>query len=230
MANFTRIRKSKLYEEVADEIEGLIINETLKVGEKLPSETVLAEELGVSRNILREAFKVLAERGLITVKTGQGAFVDKPRTRALEGLLNRVVSLNDVSMDQIFEIRRALEGKACFSAASKITEQQMEELEQIVYKMQDSRTNQAAWCDCELRFHTKIAEASGNPLFSFMINAISKLLLDVYESGYENVGAKAEGIQGHQEIIAALQKGDGEQAESRMIKHLELSRSLFENQ
>ena len=81
MANeitFGEVSRKNLYETVADKLEESIMSNSALVGTKLPPEQTVAENYGVSRNVVREAFKTLHERGIIEVKNGEGAYVSKP--------------------------------------------------------------------------------------------------------------------------------------------------------
>ena len=67
-----------LYSEIVNYVEESIINQTLKEGDKLPSERELAVQFQISRNVVREGIKILKEKGLVVVHPGRGAFITKP--------------------------------------------------------------------------------------------------------------------------------------------------------
>ena len=71
------LRRDKLYQQVADQIQELILTDSLRPGDRLPAERELAERMGVSRTVVREAFRVLCDRGLVKVKSGCGTYVQE---------------------------------------------------------------------------------------------------------------------------------------------------------
>ena len=83
------IKKVNLYEEIADRLEDMIVSNAENVGKKLPAEQSIANRFGVSRNVVREAFKLLKERGLITLRTGDGAYISTPEENIFTDMLSR---------------------------------------------------------------------------------------------------------------------------------------------
>ena len=227
MVNYDHINRKHLYDEVATEIEKMVLNETLKVGDKLPPEKNLAENFGVSRNILREALKTLKERGLIEVKTGDGVYIAKPSTDVFRDIVNRLIVLGDISMMDLFEFRLAIEVKACGLAAENISEEEIKKLQGIIDLMRMEIDDLEKWAEAELQFHLSIAQASRNKLFYSFISPISNLLFDLFIKGRQNPDAKIEGLEGHVSIVKSLKTKDKKIAEEAMKKHLEHSMALI---
>jgi GntR family transcriptional repressor for pyruvate dehydrogenase complex len=228
LIQYDQINRKHLYEEVAIQIEKMVLNETLKVGDKLPPEKNLAENFGVSRNILREALKTLKERGLIEVRTGDGVYIVKPTVDTLKDMVNRLIVLGDVSIDELFEFRLAIEVKACGLAAEKINKDEIMELEEIISLMKQDIDDVGKWAEEELQFHLLIAKASKNKLFHSFINPVSNLLFDLFLKGRQNPEAKIEGIEGHISIVECLKTRDKNLAEDAMKRHLEHSMQLIQ--
>ena len=228
MIQYDQINRKHLYEEVAAQIEKMVLNETLKVGDKLPPEKNLAENFGVSRNILREALKTLKERGLIEVRTGDGVYIVKPTVDTLKDMVNRLIVFGDVSIDDLFEFRLAIEVKACGLAAEKINADEIIQLEEIIDLMKQDIEDVSKWAEEELQFHLLIAKASKNKLFYSFINPISNLLFNLFMKGRQNPEAKIEGIEGHVSIVNCLKTKDKNLAEDAMKKHLEHSMQLIQ--
>ena len=148
---------------VAHKIEEKILDGEIKVGEKLPSEINFSKMLGVSRNVLREALRVLKEWGLIEIKPGSGAYVCKPEFNSLQSNINRLVILNDVDIKEFFELRSLLEEQACLEAADSISKNELDILGATLSKMNEIEDPEK-WGACELKFHLTIAKASRNKL------------------------------------------------------------------
>lgn len=214
------VKKVNLYESVADRLEDMIFDDTLKIGDRLPSEQSLADNFRVSRNIVREALKILKERGLLEVKNGDGAYVIKPDAALLRGMVGRFIILGDIETNHVYEMRLALEGPAAAYAALRATEEDIVTLERIVSDMNDNIGHLEHWVQHDLLFHTTIAKASGNPLFFEFIKSMTDSLSTLFEKGYHVPGATKEGLQKHYNILQAIKERNPKLAEFRMNEHL----------
>jgi GntR family transcriptional repressor for pyruvate dehydrogenase complex len=135
VAPSSEVTKASLYESVAAAIEKAILGGELKPGEKLPSEQSLAAQFGVSRNILREAIKAVEAHGFLDVRNGDGSYIARPNLADLGGMLNRFLILSDTAVIDYYQIRFALEVKACELAALRATNEDGEALAILVEKM-----------------------------------------------------------------------------------------------
>jgi GntR family transcriptional repressor for pyruvate dehydrogenase complex len=223
-----KIVKKNLSDIVVERIEKMILDQSLEIGEKLPSEQELGDMFGVSRTILREAMKTLKERGLVNIRVGDGAYVAKPEHTILKDFLNRLVILDNVKQNEVYEIRSALEVSGCGLAAERADDDEIERLEQIIGEMDRSRSNKPRWVELELEFHLTIAKASKNQLFFSLISPVIGLMADTFEIGFvkNRSGAKDEGITGHRKILSAIKRRDRKAAERAMQDHIDRSQSF----
>lgn len=217
------LKKINLYETIAERLEKMILEDLIKIGEKLPSEQVLAENFGVSRNVVREALKILKERGLVNVRSGEGAFVSKPKTKILDDMVNRILLMGDISFKDVYELRFTLEVDACGLAAERISEDAIKELDNIIENMKKSIHKEDEWVSLDLKFHIAIAKSTKNPLFYSFIKPLAGTLVSMFEKGYHSPGASKEGIKGHMLIVEAIRKRDKLLAEKAMLEHLKRS-------
>ena len=104
-----KVKKKNLYETVADRMEDMILSNSLRQGERLPSEQELALKFGISRNVMRESLKLLKERQLIVQKNGEGTFIAKPESGSVTEILNRMLRLDDIGYMDVYEMRKLLE-------------------------------------------------------------------------------------------------------------------------
>jgi GntR family transcriptional repressor for pyruvate dehydrogenase complex len=208
-------------------LEEMIHGEALKVGDKLPSEQELAEKFGVSRNILREALKTLKERGLISVRTGDGSYVAKPKPEILTNVVTRLIRLSDVTLRDVIELRSAIEVVASGLAAERAEPADIDELRVVITSMEAHREDVDRWAQAELRFHRTVANATKNPLFPSFIQALSSHLYNLFVEGYHKPTAAPHGIAGHKAILNAIKARDKKKAEKAMLTHLEISRKLL---
>lgn len=217
------IHKPNLYETVADKLEKMILDDTLKVGERLPSEASLAESFGVSRTIIRESLKILKERQLIQVKNGDGARVVKPEPSSLKEVVNRMIQMEAVNLPQIYELRCAIEVSAAGLAAQKATPEQVKRLKQIADSMMDHWDNRQEWVALDLQFHLELSKASDNPLFYYFMKPMSDALSMIFAKGYDAPSAKETSVLLHRQIVDAISRQDSAMAEEKMREHLRFS-------
>ena len=111
-----RLRQTRIYEKVVEELKGDIARGALRPGDPLPPERKLMDEMGVSRSSLREAFRVLELLGLIESIPGKGRFVRRPRSAAGEG---RKMPLEDEAILELMEARRLLDPSIAREAARR---------------------------------------------------------------------------------------------------------------
>lgn len=213
-----------LSDAVAREIEQMILSDSIKSGQKLPSETRLSEMFGVSRTILREALKTLRERGLVRIEVGQGVYAMRPEEVHFRDTLLRLMRFSETTLESIYEFRIMVEVPGCNLATDRISDDEIELLEDNVAEMKTCFEDHERWVELEVEFHSTIANSVRNPLYGSLMGAITTRLSEVFQAGLDK--AKPEGIRGHTEIVAALRSRDSRAAEEAMRNHLSASRRL----
>ena len=221
MEQFDTMRKSNLYEEAAKKIEDLILNDELQCGQKLPSEKKMAEAFGVSRNILREAVKILKERGLVDIRNGDGVYITKPPSAIFKRMLNRILILSDVQLRDVFEIRLALEARICEIVAQKATDDDIKQLEDIFDLMHENYKCEAILPQLDIKFHLTLASLTGNPLFISYIEPLSDYLINLFSVTARVPTFKDLGEVYHYRIIQAIKAHDPKRAKEAITDHLE---------
>lgn len=214
------IKKEHLYESVAEKLEIMIISDSGQLGQKLPSEQSLAKSFGVSRNIIREALKILKERGLIDLRTGEGAYITKPASQTLTDLIGRMLVMDNIDAASVYEMRVLFEIKACSLAAERATEQEFQELENINQQMKEQSENIDARVELDLLFHAHIAKITKNPLLGLFVQSMTSLLKTMIKQAIQFPGGSENGIEYHQKIIDCLRSRDLQRAEDVMREHL----------
>jgi DNA-binding FadR family transcriptional regulator len=216
----TALEGAHLYEQVADRLEQQILSHPDTVGTKLPSEQELAHGFSVSRPVVREALKLLKERQLVTVRNGEGVFVEKPGAQSLAKMLSRVMTMERVDPRQVYELRLILEPAACQMAAERVTQEDLDALRALLEDTQRDKADHAARVENDFAFHLAIANLSGNRLIAYILTAIKDLFCALIEPAVLSPQGSARGIQFHGRIIEALASGDGEAARETMRTHL----------
>lgn len=209
-----------LYEQVADRLEARILSDPDTLGHKLPSEQALADGFSVSRPVVREALKLLKERRLVSVRNGEGVFVEKPDASALAKMLGRVITMERVAPSQVLELRLILEPAACQLAAPRVTGKDLDHLRQLLKDTRREEGNHQARVANDFAFHLAIATYSGNSLIAYILGAVRDLFCALIEPAVLSPGGSARGLEHHERVIKALATGDGEAARDAMLAHL----------
>lgn len=223
------ISRVNLYEQIADRLEQLILGAEFEEEQKLPSEQALADQFGVSRNVVREALKLLKERGLIDSRNGTGSYVRKPEAENLSDVISRMVAMDNIDITYIYDIRIILETAACRMAAEHATQEQLQEMEALLEGLKDRNISVNDRREKDFAFHVAIAKASGNPLLEILVKAMKNIFIEMIEKGIFVIGGIDDAIRRHSNILQALQERDAAAAEAAMEDHLRFSKKNVEN-
>ncbi len=230
------IKRTNLYEQIADALENAILQtgvSALAVGDsrgedKLPSEQALAVKFGVSRTVIREALKLVKERGLIEQRTGEGSYLTKPRPDAISSVVSRMILMDNISDDEIFSVRGILEIAACRLAAEYADASDMERMQSILDAMKVNLQDDDAIIRMDTDFHIAMAKASKNKLLGMLVEAMTVLIRKFIRKTIHTPGAKADGMMRHALIMDAIKSRDPDVAEAAMRNHLKVSRQNVE--
>lgn len=218
---FKEIAPVRLYESVIEQIMDLIKNNELKPGDKLPPERELAEKLSISRNSLREAFRVLESRGLIKSKPGGGRFIREIWKNGHNNTENIILSLEKSSILELLEAREVFEVKIAEIAAQRATLEDIEIIEEALNKMnQKEELKDDKKTESDTEFHLAIAGASHNFVFVNIMKLHLDLLKETREKTWQIPGRREKQYQEHQAIFQAIKEHNSKKAEEAMLKHL----------
>lgn len=220
---YIQLNKSSLSQQIARNLEEMILEQELQIGDRLPGEMDLADKFGASRNVVREALTMLRERGLVEVRNGSGAFVTRVQPEALGDVVTRMAAVGSVSPNEVYEIRMALEVRACGLAALNGTEAEKAKLEKIVEDMKLDHEDLDKWNAYDRKFHSFLSKMTHNVLFPAMIKPLIPLIFPHGEPNSVHLSQKAilGGVEQHVRILHAILKGDRKQAEEAMANHLQ---------
>lgn len=195
-----------LYEEVADLIRDKIFTHELAPGSWI-DEKQLTDQFGISRTPLREAIKVLASEGLITMKIRRGAYVTE-------------VDIQEIS--QIFHVIALLEGNACKAVALNASDKELESLDALHLKLEKAAADRDIDRFFELNqdFHDKIQEISGNRWMRKVITDLRQVLKLQRRNSLTKLGRLEQSLQEHRLILSAIIARKGDLAQELMMNHL----------
>lgn len=217
-----RIRNQRLYEQVVERVSAQIFDGRLKKGDQLPNERALAEELGVSRTVIREAMKTLAKDGLIEVRTGQGTFVVDDTAGALKNSIQTLMRIgqDEDRLRELVELRELLEPGVAALAARRAEAPDLEALDASIAAMNDAMQDADAFIRADNRFHKQLALASRNRLIPRILDSIVDLLHELRGAIFEIEGGPERGQAHHRTILAAVRDRDATAARLAMEDHL----------
>ena len=194
-----------LYQDVADRLRAQIFARELEPGSWI-DEQKLALEYGISRTPLREALKVLAVEGLVTMKVRRGAYVTE-------------MSRDDVA--QVYHLLALLESDAAGAVASRATEAQRAELRALHARLEKQVRQRAAFFDSNEQFHLALLRIAGNRWREQIVGDLRKMMkLNRHHSLFRQ-GRLAESLAEHRHLMAAIEAGDAVQAALLMRTHFE---------
>lgn len=225
---FKPIKSKKVYEVVIDEIQQQIINGTLNRGDKLPTERVLAEQLGVSRTSVREAMRALEVLGIVQVKQGGGNYIKDRFDDALVEPLSLMFMLNESHPKEIVDLRKIIEVESAYRAAERITDEEIEELRGVIQQLRQRTKDkdEAMSVAYDKAFHYSICRIADNFLFSNILNMLSNLMDSLIEDARGIILLKEENqeilIKQHEKIFTALENKDPKAAATAMREHINL--------
>ena len=216
---------------VADQLKEWIRSSHLEPGDKLPSEQEMCTELGVGRHTLREGIKRLSELGLLESRTGVGTFVCGPSLKNLSNYLDSYLQMGKISVQQIYDVRIALESFGARAAAQRKTPEGVAALRQTVEEMRDAVEGYAAepqnepfyhqFVSSNVEFHMEVAKCAGNPFLLEITQSVKSLVSRSIDSQNHTLEQMRESLEGHRQILDAIESGDGEAASGLMQLHLE---------
>ncbi len=222
-SGFTRVN---LYEQIADYIEKRILageDPQWAAGAKLPPEQELADYFGVSRNVVREAIKVLKERGLCEPRNGVGVYITRPDDQKIAGMLYRFVLMGDLSVDDIYEARSLIECHTAEMAALRCSDDQLAAMRSLLNRMEEESLDINTRREYDFAFHAEIAKAAKNPVIEMMLTSLHDVFLAMIEKGIMNLGGIEDASQRHERIFRALTLHDPVKAREAMKDHLDYS-------
>ena len=197
----------------------------LKSGEMLPPEAELARQFNVSRTTLREALRSLSSQHLILKVAGArgGNFVQSVDHNSLGTVMidtvDNLLALGSIRFDEVADVRQYLEVPSVRMAATNRSDQDLDELTDIVHQQKTRSVDDPAVPDLDRRFHTSIARASGNRVLASLVTALHHATEPVhYLDLSPEVGR--ETVRQHATILRAIEHQDPAAGESAIIEHL----------
>jgi GntR family transcriptional repressor for pyruvate dehydrogenase complex len=220
--------KARLVDRVVSEVQSLIIDGRLEPGMKLPPEREFAEQIGVSRTVVREAVRILATKGLLETKPGVGTIVRQVTRDQVVEPLGMLLQTQGISLENLHHVRSILEVEIAGLAALQATERDIAELSRIIAEMEVAVDAPEVFVARDADFHQTLAKMSHNPLLAVLLDSIRDLMQEVRLLVHRHPHLYEIVMPGHHRIMERVIAKDPEGARQAMQEHLEHARRIQE--
>lgn len=224
---FKQVKQNKAYQDVVEQIQEAIMEGSLKPGSLLPAERELKEQFGISRGTLREALRVLEQKGLIEIRTGVagGSVIREVNSENLSDNLGLLIRNRAVSLRDLAEFREGMEGSVAALAAQRATEPDRSQLERLLGEaeghLKEGRKGWDAFVRTDEQIHLALARISGNQLFIAVLTSVYHNIHTYYENYLPwNKALLQENFDDLRNIVAAVSEGDAERARKMALGHV----------
>ncbi len=213
-------RRGRVSEEIAAHLKRLIATGQLKVGDRLPAERDLAEQLEVSRNSVREALHTLEVTGLIESRQGGGTFVREAGIDSIREPLSSLFITQQGVIAQILDARRMMEPPMARRAAVNASSDDIARMEEILRRQEGAVKAGESGAEEDTLFHHALAEATGNQVIVKMVEAMVEVLYASRERSIQTEDRAHASLRGHRKVLEAITRRDAEGAYTAMLEHL----------
>ena len=225
---FTEIKPVRAYDAVAKQIEDAILCGRLKPGNKLPPEREVIRLFNISRRTLREALRILEQKGLIQVKLGSqgGAFVIDNVPRRICESLNLLIRQKKITTDDLTEFRIQAEGHVVELVSKRASKKDLQQLEELFARGKNLIHQDVSDYDeilgIEGEMHFKLAEISGNALYTIIIKTINDaLILPSYAFDHIDSSYLDRAYNDWRQLIDAIYNHRPAHARNLIMKHIQ---------
>ncbi|MBL4690271.1 MAG: FadR family transcriptional regulator [Rhodospirillales bacterium] len=226
---FQPIRSVRLYETIIKQIAVLVHDGHLSLGDRFPTERALQEKWGVSRPVLREAFRALEMQGIVESRPGGGRYLRAARIPQVDEFRSLRLSPDRATLLHIWQAREAVEVMAAGLAAANASRAQLAAIGRPIRMLETMTPEAYRRGDVNHDFHTAIARASGNPVLE---QVILDLLGRFNEAGFRDLAGPRDwtGLAAdHQPVYDAIASGDPKAAQGAMTTHFRDQRDRLED-
>lgn len=210
----------RLSEQVATAIQDELIKSRRRPGDQLPTEPELAAKYDVSRTVIREAGRLLVERGLVDIRPGRGMVVAAFDGANMARQYGLMLEMEHAQFEDLIEMRLVLEVSMTEFAARRRTESDLAAIDAKLRAFAEPGLQQDQALEFDLDFHAAIAEAAHNPFFRSIVNPINDYLRSKYRPSLGYGPARERTLREHTAIAQAVRAGDAEAAGEMSRQHL----------
>jgi GntR family transcriptional regulator, transcriptional repressor for pyruvate dehydrogenase complex len=231
-----QVARINLSDQVASQVQQMIVDGKLAPGDRLPPEREWAEQFGVSRTVIREVTKILQDRGLVKIMPGSGTYVSQISPEIVTQAIGLYLRGGKAAIRNLLEMRYLLETQIAALAAMRADESDISLLEDATQEMSEmiSRSHNATdaaehalsvekFAQANMFFHLTLARACKNSLMSMVLQPIMQLML---ESGWKlavATGGSEQSLVNHRKIIESIRNRDVRACQNAMREDIQTS-------
>lgn len=220
-AKIRPVTKVSISEDIAQQIMDLISNGDLKPGQRLPAERDLCKNFNAGRSSLREALRCLSIMGVLDARVGEGTTVAVDGVKFMGKIVEWRLITERHDIEDLLEVRMALEGIAVAKVASLGREEDLQRLQKSIKEMRGAIKDAKRFAALDLAFHVAIAGMSENFLLSDLISMIRSQLVRGLSAVLLLPNAVKLSLEEHVAIYEAIKAKDAEGARAAMQGHLQ---------
>jgi DNA-binding FadR family transcriptional regulator len=215
------IHKRTVRDQLADKLSYMIQSGLLQAGDDLPSERELSETLKVSRESVRGAIAVLADRGMVEVSQGARTRIVGTAGLTMVDSVRSMSGLKTQHPSVVNEAREHIEAQVIRLASARISAADLDHMRSLVHAQKQMLRDPVAFQISDREFHSTMYNACGNPLLTDFVSDLYDYALDFRRQALQRSGTIAQSVQDHERIVAALSTGDAQKAEQALAAHLD---------
>ncbi len=220
-----------LSERVTQYLVKHIHDNDLKPGDRVPSEVQVSAELGISRGVVRQAYHSLRTAGILEIAMGRSPRVGELSHAAFTPVLLHALSTEQVSVEDVLELRFAVEVHAAELAATHRNSGQVEALKKLVEGMRKAVRDLDRFARIDVRFHQMIGKATGNALFEIFSRTLHGSLESSIRTGLRSRSTLAQIekiVDTHQAIVDAIENQQPSRARNLMALHFDEAKNALQ--
>ena len=224
--NLQAVTKTKLHEQIVNQLQALIKKGRLKHGDQLPSERELARIFKVSRHSVREAIRILEQKKVLKSRPGSGTFIILENESSVIEFLASAIQNEKNTLSEIFQFRELLEPQIAGLAAQNASKMDIFVLEDLLERQQNELKNTIVSKGLDEKFHIALAKATGNSVLLQVVELFGHILLKSRHPHDQSPHRNKLSIKGHKKILNAIKYADPRAANKLMAGHLQAIREL----
>ena len=224
---FRAAKQSRIFQDIVDQIQEAILDGRIRSGDMLPAERELKEMFQTSRGTLREALRVLEQKGLIEIKLGMGggARVKSANTEQIRESLDILIRSQRVSLSHLCEFREGVEGDVVALAAQRATTADIQRLKELLTEAKKHAekgvSHRDAFLEADKKLHLAMAQISGNPIYISILKMVHNNINRYYDNFLHMEKRELmENYEDLRDMVQAIEKGDGAKAKSLAQSHI----------
>ncbi len=208
------------YITISNQIEGRIRSGELGENQRLPSERQLSTDYNVSRAVVREALRVLDEKGLIRVVVGKGNYVRLPKDEYLSDKFKDIIDYHNITKDDVIQARQVVEAAIGTLILDSLKPEELGLLESLYTQMDGAIEDVVQYSLLDAEFHMQMAMCTGNQLLQLIASILNKVTDRKLLFENDNVKLRENAQREHRRILDAFRQKDRTMLQSAISEHI----------